>query len=371
LRELFLSVCSRTSRSKPFADTYSVSSSPIGSVDHFTYEKKGLYELLYHKELYCDETCSEVIDGRGIYSTDLFTDRAIDVIENHTLTASDDNPLFLYLPYLATHSPLQAPQEFTDLYKNRNDWSDNRQTYAGMITSMDYGISRVIAALQESGMWEDTLIMFMSDNGGPEQHASNAPRRGGKGDIWEGGVKVDGIVGGPARSKLGILGGSLQSPFHIVDIFPTISAMVGAPRSGALELDGMDQTQALTTDIPVRTDFFVGYNYDKNAPDWYDTKAVRSDKWKLAVDVNGTSELYNLDTDISEETDRAATKPSVLTRLTEILAEYEALFTDPIEKRDSRCKFRNVTVEFIDETSVDAVTPWCDYCVEGGICPIS
>jgi arylsulfatase A-like enzyme len=151
-----------------------------------------------------------------------------------------DRPFFLYLSYNAPHSPLEAPQEFLDKYAHIED--ENRRTYAAMIDAMDEGIGMVIAALGESGKLDDTLIFFLSDNGGvyPEAWmtyatwASNAPFRRGKVALTEGGIHVPFIVHWPAGLPSGTKFDGLVSA---LDIAATSAAVAGADVSDGL-LDG-------------------------------------------------------------------------------------------------------------------------------------
>ena len=136
--------------------------------------------------------------ANGTYSTTLFQDKAVDIIRGH----DSSKPLFLYLPFQSVHYPVQVPKVYQDLYsEKRVDLL--RQKYLGMVTAMDDAVGNVTQALKESGLYENTIIVFFSDNGGPTgrtgKHgsgngASNWPLRGGKGSVFEGGTRTPAFI---------------------------------------------------------------------------------------------------------------------------------------------------------------------------------
>ena len=157
-------------------------------------------------------------------------------------------PLFLYLAFTTPHSPYQAPQEYIDKYKDIAD--PTRRTYAAMMTVMDEEIGKVIEALDQKKMRENTLIVFMSDNGGNldaklagdadvsklKLPADNGPYRGGKGSLYEGGTRVAALANWPGRIKPG----EVKEVMHVVDIFPTLAGLAGASTNKGKPLDGVD-----------------------------------------------------------------------------------------------------------------------------------
>ena len=159
-----------------------------GGEDYFTHGQGGYYDLRWDKSPDCDESCSEIVNEAGNYSTHVFVREAIRRIHEH-VDAGRDRPLFLYLAYQAVHCPNQVPQMYMDRYANYTDWSNLRKNYAGMLTAADEGIGNVTTALHDLGLWENTLVIFTTDNGGPTescciQGSSNYPKRGGKCTIW-------------------------------------------------------------------------------------------------------------------------------------------------------------------------------------------
>jgi len=169
------------------------------------------------------------VGDESSYSGYIFTEKAVKSIEEH----NSSHPMFMYLALHNTHSPVEAPQRFIDMY----DSDDSRKnTFMGMVSVVDETMQNITAALKARGMWENTLLIWSTDNGSPIHVAgSNHPLRGGKGSNWEGGVRVPTFVSGgalPASMK----GKELDGLVHVSDWFSTISAMAGlgelAPAAG-------------------------------------------------------------------------------------------------------------------------------------------
>ena len=360
----------------------------LGAQDYFTHIKNGDrgdgYDMRNDHCEYCGHNCSQLVDERGNYSTHVFTREAIRIVQEHD---NADGPLFLYLAHQAVHWPDEVPGRYTEPYKNRSVWSDRRRTYAGMLTAADESIANVTQALKDKGMWEDTLVVFTTDNGGPTavcsiQGSSNFPRRGGKCTVWEGGTTGDGLLSGPALQKfLGIQpGGRYPHIFHAVDWLPTLAAIVGASPAGK-PLDGVNHVDALKgkSTIPPREEVFVGYAAYGNK--WYGP-AIRYKIWKLIQGVSGGPEtpndnpsgpkspakggisgdylLYDLSSDPEEENDVSADFPIIVQVLRAKLQEYQLSYVPPIEN-DPSCPFRGIS-----NTSTFGPTwmPWCSGAVE-------
>jgi arylsulfatase A-like enzyme len=149
-----------------------------GGEDYFQHTQDKGYDLRYDRTQYCGQGCSQIVDERGNYSTTVFTREAIRVVQDYSTTEQQkDHPLFLYLAFQAVHCPNQVPQEYMDRYSNHTDWIDRRKNYAGMLTAADEGIGNVTQALQDAGLWENTLVIFTTDNGGPTTPAVFKDRR--------------------------------------------------------------------------------------------------------------------------------------------------------------------------------------------------
>lgn len=153
------------------------------------------------------------------YLTHQLTDHAIKFIEQ-----SKDDPFFLFLSYNAPHSPWQAPEE--SIAKFGHIKEKHRQIYAAMVTEMDADIGRVLQALEKNGLQENTLVFFLSDNGGPHEGrvTDNGPFRGGKGAVYEGGVHVPFVAYWPGTIPAGQV---FEWPVISIDIAPTMAALAG------------------------------------------------------------------------------------------------------------------------------------------------
>ncbi|CAL4068821.1 unnamed protein product, partial [Meganyctiphanes norvegica] len=190
----------------------------------------------------------------GTYSTNLVTNRAVEIILDQS---GKENPMFLYLPYQNVHGPYQAPDEFFDLYPEIDD--DHTRYTLASVTAMDHSIGMVVDALKVAGIYENTIIIFSSDNGGTKHvQDSNTPLRGHKTSVWEGGTRGAAFIHSPLmentpRSYDGLL--------HITDWYNTLLAAAGATELP--QNDGYDQWDALRTGTvtPPRQDLI--YNIDE------------------------------------------------------------------------------------------------------------
>ena len=216
-----------------------------GQEDHFTHQLNGSLDLSLNMQ--------PDFDQDGVYSTDLFGARAERIITEH----DQSKPLFLYLPYTATHTPVQAPDVFEALYPNIEN--DIRRVFSGMVTAMDESIARVVEALKSSGMYDNSVVVFVSDNGGMLTGGGNGfPLRGSKGTLWEGGTRTPAFVLSPLLKKTGYVSTEM---IHVTDWAPTFLRLAGVDTEG-LDIDGVDQWEMLSTGAPSARDEFV-YNMDR------------------------------------------------------------------------------------------------------------
>ena len=170
----------------------------------------------------------------GTYLTDSLHRAALDFIRNHA--AANSRPFFLYLAHYAVHVPLQAPDSLVSKFRAKPAGRLHKNAkYAAMIASVDNSVGEIVRTLDELGLSEQTLIVFYSDNGGMEPTTDNAPLRGGKGEPYEGGVRVPLVMSWPQRLPQGDVS---DVPVSGVDFFATFAALAGAqPRQ---QLDGRD-----------------------------------------------------------------------------------------------------------------------------------
>lgn len=309
----------------------------------------------------------------GFYATDAFTDRALEFLET---TRGSERPFFLYLAYTAPHDPLMAWPEDIAKYRGSYDagweatraarwarqrelglfdeaveaspadfpewesWDEGRraeearrmEVYAAMVDSMDQNLGRVLRKLRDLGAYEDTLVLFASDNGGSAEvvrigqgeigsmerwssvqgrwaNVSNTPFRKYKNHSHEGGICTPLIAHWPG----GITdhGAIVREPTHFVDVFPTLAELAGAPEvEAASPVAGQSLAPLL-----------AGESFERTAPlfwHWGRGRAVREGRWKAVRWGKGEDvewELYDITVDRTELNDLAATEPEVLARL--------------------------------------------------------
>ncbi|QDV84943.1 sulfatase-like hydrolase/transferase [Planctomycetes bacterium TBK1r] len=219
-----------------------------------------------------------------------------------------DKPFFLYVAYNAPHAPLQAPAEDIERYKHIPD--KKRRTYAAMVDVMDRGIGEVITAVEKNGLRDNTLVFFLSDNGGPQASkqkpgkwngSSNQPFRGGKGDLYDGGVHVPFIASWPAKIPAGT---SFDSPVISIDISRTAVAAAGGSPGGKQAMEGVDLLPFVSGDqggVPHEALYWrSGTKWSVLAADG--TKQVQDNE-------SDTPQLFFLPDDVSETNDLIASQP--------------------------------------------------------------
>ena len=257
------------------------------------------------------------------HTTDVITDYALDFIDDH---AQDDQPFFLNMWYFAPHLPAEAPQEYIDMYPGA-DPDATWTKYSAMVTHMDAAIGDVMYRLDAHGLLENTLVVFTSDNGGalnPGLHPSgNGPFKGGKGDVFEGGLRVPFIGFWPGVIPSGVVNDSLTVT---TDIVPTAFALAGIKNSSP-EWQGENLYSALTRNQRVARPemLFWAHNASpmplKPASGILQKFAVRQDEtyvggpdWKL-VFLKDQIALFDITTDIGETIDLKGQYPGKLQEL--------------------------------------------------------
>jgi arylsulfatase A-like enzyme len=264
------------------------------------------------------------------YSTALLGSEAVKLVNEHDPAV----PLFLYLAFNAAHTPYQAPPEYLERYRHVADPS--RRAYAGSITAMDDQITRVLAALDQKKMRENTLIGFMSDNGGTRNAmfagegdmskikipCDNGPYRDGKGSLYEGGTRVAALANWPGHIQAG---STVDQMIHVVDWYPTLVGLAGGQTGKAKPLDGINVWPTISGGEPSPRKEIV-YNVEPFRG------AVRQGDWKLIwrTLLPQSVELYNISQDPSEKTNLAAQNPDKVTALQQRANELAAAMAKPM-----------------------------------------
>lgn len=221
------------------------------------------------------------------------------------ITEHKDEPFFLYYCPYAVHTPIQAIPEVAAKYK-REGKRDINAKYAALTESVDDAVGTIMGTLEETGVADNTLVIFTSDNGGLKGPTDNSPLRSGKGYAYEGGIRVPLIVRWPGVVKPGSVS---REPVTSVDYLPTIAEAVGS-KLPANDIDGVSLVTHLKsagTKSLERQHIHWHFPHYRHAPGPY--SIIRSGDWKLIRWYAGGHELYNLKDDLSEETDLAAKFP--------------------------------------------------------------
>lgn len=255
------------------------------------------------------------------YLTDNLAREASAFIEKHTDQAT---PFFLYLPFNAVHMPLQAPEE--DI--RRFDTGDkDRDIQLAMLYRMDLAIGKVIATLKRTGAYENTLLFFLTDNGGARvSKANNFPLRDYKHSTYEGGLRVPFIVSWPEKFRHAVR----HEPVISFDILPTVCEATGT----ALVTDKVYDGKSLLPLIrsrrphPLHEELF----WDGADGIW----AVRQGRWKLVYGRSGKLELYDLEEDISEAHDLAAEKPATVQALERKYHQWRSAMAPPMSEHKKK-----------------------------------
>lgn len=293
-----------------------------GQIDPYTHNYKTETKLTSRKSWHRND---EYLQEEG-HATDLISDEAIRIIEEER-----EEPFFLYVAYGVPHFPLDEPEEWTTLYEDKFI-HPSRQWFAASVTHMDEGIGRIIDALERTGQRENTLVVFVSDNGGQESWFSeteyrgryadkphkilgnNFPLRGWKGDLYEGGIRVPAFLNWPGHLEQG----SLDVPIHMTDWLPTICDITDCEQNlEQLNLDGRNIWPLLRGET----------GSEDIKPLYWKTNrsyAVREGPWKLLVHRdNNVAELYELQNDFREMQDLSKVYPEKVEHLLELLEKFK------------------------------------------------
>jgi arylsulfatase A-like enzyme len=261
---------------------------------------------------------AEVIAPKG-HATDLFSDWAVAYLRERA--KAQDHPFFLYLAYNAPHFPIEPPAEWLAKVKQRAPRMKNaRAKNVALVEHLDDGIGRVLTALKESGLEENTVVVFTADNGGSLPHAqNNDPWRGGKQDHYDGGLRVPFLVRWPAQIKAGSRSDYAGLNF---DLFPTFLELAGA--KPAADLDAISLVPVLKSGtITTPRDLYFVRREGGAAYGGKSYEAIIRGDWKLLQnDPFSPRELYNLRTDPQEKNNLATTNKKVREELATALREH-------------------------------------------------
>lgn len=277
--------------------------------DYWAHRRHGINYMRHNQE---------TIDPEG-HATDLFTQWSVEYIQQQ---AKRTQPFFLYLAYNAPHFPVQPPEDWLEVVKKREpDISETRAKLVAFIEHMDDGIGQVIKALKETGEYDNTLIVFTSDNGGHlPSEANNGPVRDGKQSMYEGGLLVPTVAVWPSKIKPG----SVTDQINLsMDLYPTLLELAGTSAPDSIEGRSFLPTlmgQAISDEA--RPLFFTrregGTRYGGQS-----VYAVRLGDWKLLQNSPWQPvELYNLATDPQEQRNVAEEEPEKYKELLRLLMKH-------------------------------------------------
>lgn len=284
-------------------------------------DRQGFQEVfITHKpKANADPEC----DAHGVEST---TARALEFIERHRAW-----PFFLYLPHNTIHAPVMAPRALVEKHRARpgSDRPENSPVIAAMMEQLDASVGRILAKLEALGLRENTLVIFYGDNGGLLKDAAQAPHRGGKAQLHEGGIRVPLLIRWPGVIAAGRVS---DAPVTTVDFFPTLLELTGQPAAPDAVIDGLSLVGHLRGGpAPARPAIFWHYPHYHSAGDGGPAGAVRAGDWKLVeyyehtVTKTGRApELYNLRDDPAETRNLAASDPARVANLLSMLAAHRA-----------------------------------------------
>jgi arylsulfatase A-like enzyme len=232
--------------------------------------------------------------------------------------ANQDKPFFAYVPFNAVHTPIEATKKYQDRFPDETD--QTKRDYYAMTSALDNAVGAIVAAIDKNGLSENTLVIFVNDNGGPIYTGvqSNGPLKLGKLFLFEGGIRVPMVFKLPGKFKPDTV---YDQPTSSPDLFPTICAAAGIKVPTDINLDGVDLTPFVngqSTGAPHESLFW------SNGP----SIAVRKGNWKLVKSYDNTW-LFDLANDIGESKNLANSKPEIVEQLEKAYQEWRSQMSKP------------------------------------------
>lgn len=256
------------------------------------------------------------IDVKGFY-TDVLADEATAFIDKNK-----NKPFFLYVPFNAPHTPFQALKADLKKYQDLGVTDLNKAIYYSLISGLDKAIGRIHQKVKDAGIEKNTLIIFLSDNGGATYtHATdNAPLRGGKMSLYEGGLNVPFVAKWSGQIKPGIV---YDKPISSLDIFATVAG-VSSSKLPARQYDGVNLIPYLSGQNTAEPHKILYWRSGTN-------KAIRKGDWKLVLNLkDNISALYNLKSDKNEIKNLAVVNVEKVTELKQDLTAWETTLAQPL-----------------------------------------
>jgi arylsulfatase A-like enzyme len=264
-----------------------------------------------------------------------------------------NRPFFMYMPFIAPHTPLDAPLELqekyedinTDLPPARSRQTDDtrristmmlqpsaRPMYAAVVDAMDQAIGQVLQTLEDEGIADNTIVLFFSDNGGAAYSyggANNAPLRGGKGETFEGGIRVVSLLRWPAMLDSGQQFDQIMS---VMDVFPTLAAAAGIEAGNTFELDGRNMWPAIALDETVSLEkplmfaseipIYGSFKFTAFDEDWKLVQEVEQEQLSITV----TNYLFDIANDPNEYNNLASAYPDIVEQLSQAIHDWRAQY---------------------------------------------
>jgi len=287
------------------------------------------------------------IDDDG-YETFLLADE----VSRYIRERNRSKPFFLYLPFIAPHTPLDAPQALQEKYRDINTdlapararqtddtrriakllgMESARPMYAAVVDAMDQAIGQVLDTLDEQGIANDTIVLFFSDNGGAAYSvggADNAPLRGGKGETFEGGIRVVSVIRWPGRIPAGE---KMSQIMTVMDVFPTLSDASGVEALNTHAFDGHSLWPAISTGARMPRDELVYFASETPIYGHFNLTAF-NEEWKLVQEIEQdqlattvTNHLFRIRDDPNEYNNLAGAHPDIVQRLSDGIHDWRAL----------------------------------------------